>query len=70
MKTTDLKTPKSRRGFLLGAGTAASAGAAVALTAGKLPADPALSAKPDTKGRGGGYHVTEHVKQYYRTTLV
>ena len=70
MKTTDNKEPKSRRGFLLGASTAAGAGAALALTAGKLPSEPKLSAKPDTKGKGGGYHVTEHVKQYYRTTLV
>ncbi len=62
--------PKTRRGFLLGAGAAAGAGAAVALTAGQHISEPKLSQKPDTKGKGGGYHVTEHVKHYYRTTLV
>ncbi len=69
MKTTKNPTPSSRRGFLLGAGAAAGTGAAVALGAARQ-AEPAAPAKPDTKGRGGGYHVTEHVKQYYRTTLV
>jgi bifunctional ADP-heptose synthase (sugar kinase/adenylyltransferase) len=76
MKSTDLKrdsNPASvatRRKFLLGAGAATTGAAAVILTAGQTPTEPALTAKPDTKGKGGGYHVTEHVKHYYRTTLV
>ena len=65
-----MKSKATRRSFLLGAGAATTAGAAVVLTAGHLPAEPKLTQKPDTKGKGGGYHVTEHVKHYYRTTLV
>jgi hypothetical protein len=59
-----------RRNFLLGAGLTAGAGVAVVATQGQALREPALSQKPDTKGKGGGYHVTEHVKQYYKTTLV
>ena len=76
MKSTDLKrnvSPGSvatRRKFLLGAGAATTGAAAVILTAGQTPLEPELTAKPDTQGKGGGYHVTEHVKHYYRTTLV
>jgi hypothetical protein len=78
MKSTTLKREQTmdanlavpRRKFLLGAGAATTAGAAVLLTAGQAPLEPKLTEKPDTKGRGGGYHVTEHVKHYYRTTLV
>ena len=47
----------SRRGLLLGAGLASAAGAAVVAPGG------------DERG-GGGYHVTDHVKRYYRSTLV
>ena len=58
----------ARRAFLLGAGTAGAAGvAAVAMRGqpGALPEAP----KPrlDAKG-GGGYHVSDHVRNYYRTT--
>jgi hypothetical protein len=76
MKSTDLKRDSNaanvatRRKFLLGAGAATTGAAAVILTAGQTPIEPALTAKPDTQGKGGGYHVTEHVKHYYRTTLV
>jgi hypothetical protein len=81
MKSTDLKrdvtqvaaasaTAATRRKFLLGVGAATTGAAAVILTVGQTPLEPQLTAKPDTKGKGGGYHVTEHVKHYYRTTLV
>lgn len=76
MKSIDIKrdsnpvTVATRRKFLLGAGAATTGAAAVILTAGQAPAEPTLTVKPDTKGKGGGYHVTEHVKHYYRTTLV
>jgi len=46
------------------------AGAAVVAGKGFGEADPKLAVKPDTKGKGGGYHVTDHVRSYYRTTLV
>ena len=68
MKAT--KTVPGRRGFLLGAGAAGAAGAAVIATKGSLPAA-AEAPKPETHAKGGGgYHVTDHVRQYYRTTTV
>ncbi|HEX2200328.1 MAG TPA: twin-arginine translocation signal domain-containing protein [Burkholderiales bacterium] len=56
----------SRRNFLLtvGAGGAATAAAIVAKNA------PSTSS-PDKSKRGSrGYHATEHVNNYYRTTKV
>ena len=65
------KSKTSRRGFLLGAGAAAgAAGVAAVARKGAPGGEPDKSAKPDTKGRGGGYHVTDHVRAYYRSTLV
>lgn len=60
----------SRRMFLAGAATAsaAAAGAAV-LPERRQPAQSAPLAKPAPK-KGGGYHLSEHVKRYYKTTLV
>ena len=55
----------SRRNFLLtvGAGGAATAAAIVA----KAPSSPS----PDKSKRASrGYHATEHVNNYYRTTKV
>ncbi|HEX6266433.1 MAG TPA: twin-arginine translocation signal domain-containing protein [Burkholderiales bacterium] len=57
----------SRRNFLLtvGAGGAATAAAIVAKNA------PSSSSSPDKSKRGSrGYHATEHVNNYYRTTKV
>lgn len=59
----------SRRGFFL---TASVAGAAVAsATLIKSPATSAVAEvlKP-APATGGGYVLSEHVKQYYKTTLV
>jgi len=60
----------SRRGFFLGAAAAGAAavGATVAPSLSQDPA-PAAAAKPAPE-KGGGYSVTEHVKRYYKTTLV
>ncbi len=61
---------KSRRGFMLGAAVAGAAAAAVvALPKTPTPEAP-VAEKPPVPENGGGYHVTEHVKQYYRSTLV
>jgi hypothetical protein len=71
MKTT--KTTKAiagRRGFLLGAGAASAAGAAVIATKGTLPAAPEAPAPQMHAKGGGGYHVTEHVRHYYKTTMI
>jgi nitrous oxide reductase len=60
----------SRRGLLFGT----AAVGAVAATVAALPAIKATEAtaslpKPAPE-KGGGYSVTDHVKHYYRTTLV
>jgi hypothetical protein len=66
------QTKPSRRGFMLGAAAAASATAAVVTlpqVGGHAPAAPAAKA-PAAPENGGGYHVSEHVKRYYKSTLV
>ena len=59
----------SRRGFFL---SASVAGAAVASTAWlKAPVPAAVSQLPKpAPEKGGGYSLSDHVKQYYKTTLV
>ncbi|MFO1301414.1 MAG: formate dehydrogenase [Burkholderiaceae bacterium] len=65
---TSNHTAAGRRNFLVGAGLA---GAAVAATRGGAAQAAAAEAKPQTHERGGGgYHVTEHVRRYYRSTTV
>ena len=61
----------SRRRLFAGAGTAgALAAVAVALPALK-PAQDAVATSPQAApDKGGGYRVTQHVLDYYRTTRV
>jgi hypothetical protein len=65
------KAKPSRRGFMLGA-AAVSAGAAAVATLPQVQteAQPAAEEAPPKPERGGGYRLSEHVKQYYKTTLV
>lgn len=65
----DRQPPSSRRKFFAGAATAGAAAAAVAALPGVAPV-PAAQAEParPTPEKGGGYHVSAHVKQYYKTT--
>ncbi|WP_374666717.1 twin-arginine translocation signal domain-containing protein [Ramlibacter sp.] len=68
---SDRKVQPSRRGFMLGAAAASAATAAVvSLPKAPLPAEAARLETPPAPERGGGYHVSEHVKQYYKTTLI
>ncbi|KAA0212312.1 MAG: formate dehydrogenase [Burkholderiales bacterium] len=68
---TSNKTVAGRRGFLMGAGLAGAAGAAVVATRGGAAQGTTAEAKPQTHERGGGgYHVTDHVRRYYRSTTV
>ncbi|MCG6876602.1 MAG: twin-arginine translocation signal domain-containing protein [Betaproteobacteria bacterium] len=62
------KTKRSRRNFLVavGAGTAAT----VAAVAAKTVAPASEEASKTAGGQSTGYQVTEHVRKYYRTTLV
>ena len=58
----------SRRHFLFAAG--ASGAAATVLVAGRKDGTDAQSAKAKSPPAGNGYRVTEHVRNYYRTTKV
>ena len=57
----------TRRNFLLAAG-AGGAAATAALVTGKSPG-PVTEIENKTAG-GKGYHVTEHIRNYYRTAKV
>lgn len=59
----------SRRGFFLSAAVAGAAVASATLLKTEAPVTVAevLKAAPD---KGGGYSLSDHVKQYYRTTRV
>lgn len=69
-----VKQPRvARRTFLAGAGVVAAAAGAASLTA-RGPAAPAQSAvipePTDVPSDNKGYRVSEHIRKYYRTTLV
>ncbi len=71
MQHSKLSLPtKSRRGFVTLSATAGAAAAAAGAVP-FVPTAPAVAAQPLPKPeRGGGYHASEHVKRYYKTTLV
>jgi nitrous oxide reductase len=61
----------SRRGFMTATAVAGAAtAAAVTLPKVVTPEETAAVQKPPLPENGGGYHVSEHVKRYYRSTLV
>lgn len=61
----------SRRGFMIGAAVAGAATATVVgITQTPAAGDAASADTPPPPERGGGYRLSEHVKQYYKTTLV
>jgi hypothetical protein len=65
------ETKPSRRGFMLGAAVAGAATAAVvALPRTEESATPVTDTNPPPPEKGGGYRLSEHVKQYYKTTLI
>jgi hypothetical protein len=64
------QNPKmSRRTLFAGAGTVGAVAAATSMLPSVQNIAPQLlqKAKPE---RGGGYELSEHVKRYYKTTLV
>lgn len=65
------KTSKlSRRSLFSGAATVGAVAAATAVLPGVVkPTAPAVVALPKP-ARGGGYTLSEHVQQYYKTTRV
>ena len=64
---TEKKAKLSRRNFLLTVGAGGAATAAAIVTS-KKDTPPAESGKGKRATRG--YHATEHVNNYYRTTKV
>ena len=68
---SDSQAKPSRRGFMLGAAVAGAATAAV-VTLPKSPVPEATASEeaPPKPENGGGYRVTDHVKRYYKSTLV
>jgi TAT (twin-arginine translocation) pathway signal sequence len=68
---SDSQAKPSRRGFMLGAAVAGAATAAVVTIPRSPVAETAVTeAEPPKPEAGGGYRVTEHVKRYYKSTLV
>jgi hypothetical protein len=59
--------PNNRRNFLLAAGLGGAGIAAAVATGTKSPARDKLAA---AAGKPSGYHVTEHIQKYYKTTEV
>ena len=58
----------SRRGFFLTASVAGAAVASASLI--KSPTPAVVEVLKPAPAKGGGYVLSEHVKQYYKTTLV
>jgi hypothetical protein len=68
---SESQQPKAtRRGFVWGAAAAGAATAVVATLPPSGPAEAPVTEKKPAPENGGGYHVTEHIKRYYKTTLV
>ena len=65
----DSQPKASRRGFFLSASVAGAAVASATLLKTQAPAAVAEVLKPAPE-KGGGYSLSAHVKQYYKTTLV
>lgn len=66
----DSQTKPSRRGFFFGAAATGAAAAAVVALPGVRQAEVAPPALKPAPEKGGGYSLSEHVKRYYKTTLV
>lgn len=65
-----MKTTKStnRRNFLLAAGLGSAGVVAAVVAGGKKPVAKADAAR--ASGEPSGYHATEHILKYYKTTKV
>jgi hypothetical protein len=64
------KSKLSRRHLFVGAGTVGAVAAAASLVPGAVQETVATPQPKEPPARGGGYQLTEHVKLYYKTTLV
>ncbi|MGY8523724.1 twin-arginine translocation signal domain-containing protein [Paracidovorax citrulli] len=65
------QTRVARRNFLAGAGVVAAAAGTAALTSHTPALAPLANSTPDAAPADSkGYRISEHVRKYYRTTLV
>jgi len=58
----------SRRTLFAGAGTAGAVAAVASLMPAAKPDEQAAPEPKVAPAKGGGYHLSEHVKHYYQTT--
>ena len=58
----------SRRGFFFGAAATGAAAAALVALPGASNIDVTVETLKPVPEKGGGYQLSEHVKQYYKTT--
>lgn len=65
---SETQSKPGRRHFLLGAGAASAAAAAVLVTARKP--DASVKTSKASVPPGKGYQLSEHVRNYYRTTTI
>ena len=64
------KSKLSRRTLFAGAGTAGAVAAAASLLPGVVQQSASVPQAKEPPKKGGGYQLTEHVKQYYKSTLI
>ena len=67
---SESKRKLSRRHLFAAAGTVGAVAAAASLVPGAVQEKVAQPQPKEPPERGGGYHLSEHVKRYYQTTLV
>jgi hypothetical protein len=60
----------SRRMLFAGAGAAGAVAATATLLPGVVQRTESAPPSKEPPARGGGYQLTEHVKRYYKSTLV
>ena len=67
----DTQARRSRRGFMWGAAAAGAAVTAAATLPSRTSSPSSAQTQPEpAPERGGGYRLSAHVKQYYKTTLI
>ena len=66
----DEQIKPSRRGFFVAAAVGGAAAAAVSALPRVQPVEPAAATPRPAPEKGGGYSLSDHVKQYYKTTRV
>ncbi|MDP3702623.1 MAG: formate dehydrogenase [Hylemonella sp.] len=60
----------SRRTLFAGAGAAGAVAAVASLMTAAKPTEQAAPEPKAAPAKGGGYHLSEHVKHYYQTTRI